>query len=70
MFDKFFFTKFDNLPSLRSQKILIEILIKLFLNPSQAFFLKIKSWKNPTFLDSKRGGRSSNSPRFSNLKGT
>ena len=42
--------KFDNLPSFRSQKILIEILIKLSLNPSQAFFLKIKSWKNPAFF--------------------
>jgi len=50
MFDKFFFTKFDNLPSLRFQKILIEILIKQFLNPSQAFFLKIKYWKNPAFF--------------------
>jgi len=33
MFDKFFFTKFDNLPLLRSQEILIEISKKLFLKP-------------------------------------
>ncbi len=47
---------FDNLRLPRFQKILIEILIKLFLKPSQVFFLKIKSGKNPAFSRQRKGG--------------
>jgi len=51
----FFFTKFDSLPSFRFQKILIEILIKLFLKPSQAFFLKLNLGKTQHFSRQKKG---------------